>query len=260
MLENRTSAPNKITNSFPNSDLTSFAIVNEAPVTKRTRRVSSSYLPLRWWQGPRGDGVQRRDEESWNAEGLSVPRQFGARMGERISRLIGIPKIPPGVGESSHSLAPPSLEPIGSTSHRIFITVPVTNKLLIPCRVLDSPTSAVSASTLSASPSSIHDSLRSLLPYIPSLSLYSFPPPSTIHAVHTAKAKARLSRLSASSSNPSTQSLPSSPYSDATFLASLWLPALPLTAAAAAAIRPSFSRCFARVPKDDVAHGCADVL
>lgn len=177
MLENRTSAPNKITNSFPNSDLTSFAIVNEAPVTKRTRRVSSSYLPLRWWQGSRGDGVQRRDEESWNAEGLSVPRQFGARMGERISRLIGIPKIPPGVGESSHSLAPPSLEPIGSTSHRIFITVPVTNKLLIPCRVLDSPTSAVSASTLSASPSSIHDSLRSLLPYIPSLSLYSFPPP-----------------------------------------------------------------------------------
>ena len=56
-------------------------------------------------------------------------------MGKRISRLIGIPKIPR-VWESRGTLLfPPPSPP--SPSHRIFITVPVTNKLLIPCRVLD---------------------------------------------------------------------------------------------------------------------------
>lgn len=54
-------------------------------------------------------------------------------MGKRISWLIGIPKIL-GVGESRYFS--PSFSRF--TSHRIFITVPVTNKLLIPCRVLDS--------------------------------------------------------------------------------------------------------------------------
>jgi len=79
-------------------------------------------------------------------------------MAERISRLIGIPKIL-SVWESRGSFvlpprrfsrrlfSPPPLPlplslflsfSLSRKKHRIFITVPVTNKLLIPCRVLDS--------------------------------------------------------------------------------------------------------------------------
>lgn len=66
-----------------------------------THTYTYEFLSPPLWRllGPTG---WRRPAQRRNAEGLSVPRQFGARMGERISRLIGIPKIPPGVGESSH--------------------------------------------------------------------------------------------------------------------------------------------------------------
>lgn len=136
-------------------------------------------------------------------------------MGERISRLIGIPKIPR-CGRVEPLLPPPPLHasrPIGSTSHRIFITVPVTNKLLIPCRVLDSHFCRLSDSfclaPFRATPFPLTYSIPVPLFIPPPLSPY--PPslfPSTMRAVHTAKAKARLSRLSASSSNPSQPNAP----------------------------------------------------
>lgn len=102
-------------------------------------------------------------------------------MGERISRLIGIPKIPPGVGESRHfCLSPSSLQPIGSTSHRIFITVPVTNKLLIPCRVLDSHFCRLCLDSFCLA---LH---RSLLPYsIPVPLFISLSPPLSLSLQYT---------------------------------------------------------------------------
>lgn len=80
--------------------------------------------------------------------------------------------------------SPPSLPPIGSTSHRIFITVPVTNKLLIPCRVLDSHFCRLCLDSFClALHASIH---RSLLPYsIPVPLFISLSPPSPLFPYNT---------------------------------------------------------------------------
>lgn len=80
--------------------------------------------------------------------------------------------------------SPPSLPPIGSTSHRIFITVPVTNKLLIPCRVLDSHFCRLCLDSFClALHASIH---RSLLPYsIPVPLFISLSPPAPLFPYNT---------------------------------------------------------------------------